>query len=222
MTEIWNFFSGNFLDAILLSAAFIGALLPLGAALAALFSVRDETHFEHRMGKVQKTVVFLDVLKKMSPETTAIQSMEKELSEKKTNLLLLKHMAGRQAVKYTKYFILYLVLASALIGLQSWNIEKEIASHEPPVVSKELFLNREKGADGITVTAMNGLTKVSVMDDSKSASYEYVYKESAETGLLEKTYERKIVHVPDAISCAMTAAWLLFIIAVRYLGQILI
>lgn len=199
MNELWNFITGNFIDALLFTVVLGLFLLCFGSCLAAWASLRDETQYQRKSVKLEDEIAYLLAFAKERPvladKKTEIASI---IKQKMNNLLLLKHIAGKQTAKYSKYAVLYAVLLAGALSVQSWNMDNELRTHET-VASREVV-------DGASSKSM-------VFNARTGASYEYLYFDDT------KVYEQKILHVPSVISNGCAVVWLFVIICIRHLSK---
>lgn len=215
MGELWNFLTGNFVDACLFILALVTAALFIGSLLAAWMSFRDETQYQHKRSKIDND---LDMLGKLGSIMSNAQTRREELQTKTENLLFLKHIAIRQTVKYMKYAAFYFVLFIAALGGQSLHMENEINSHE---VSLTEALQKSKDGNSSNITTKSydsGVMRVSVKDSSNNATYEYVYSGEQEDDK-QKTFQQKVNHLPSVLANIFAGLWLLMIWGIRYLRR---
>lgn len=174
-------------------------LLCFGSCLAAWASLRDETQYQRKNSRLEEEIAYLLVFTKERPalvdKRTGIVSI---IKQKMNNLLLLKHIAGKQTAKYAKYAVLYAVLLAGALSVQSWNMDNELRTHET-VASRDVV-------DGASSKSM-------VFNTRTGASYEYLYIDDT------KVYGQKILHVPSVISNGCAVAWLFVIIGIRHLSK---
>lgn len=221
MKELYLFITGNFIDAILFSFCAIFFLLCGGSFLAAWFSLRDETRYAYRRHKVDVDIGFSDWLIFRNWNSPELQAFLKKANEAIVNLLLLKRIAIRQTIKYSKYIFLYAGLLAVASGVQAWHMDQEINAHELSAESLDMVLNEEAlPEEGVDVKFHDEeIATVTVKDKEKSASYEFVYQKDG-TSWVRQGDGQKVLKIPNAIQNACAIIWLLLVWGFRYMRSV--
>jgi hypothetical protein len=183
--------------------------------MAAWCSFRDESQYERRKRKTDIETGFIMSLEKIQADDTG--PIKEKLEQKTANLLFLKHIAIKQAVKYSKYAIMYAVMFMGAFGIQIWHMNSEIREHE---VSASVIEGVEENGgtkDNVKVLSKeNGIKVVSVDSPSNSSTYEFVYNKDG-----EKVFEQKALHVPTVLTNLAAILWLLMIWGYRYIRGVI-
>jgi len=219
MDDLWFFLTGNLIDAVLFMICAIFLLLCVGSFLAAWFSLRDETQYAYRRHKVDVDVDFSGWLIFRHWDSPEVQAFRKKAEQTIVNLLILKHIAIRQTLKYGKYVLFYAGLLAASLGVQSWHMNAEIRDHELSAEQLRDVLDEESPPDGVQVKSHeDGVATVIVEDKERSASYEFAYAKDGE-GWQKKYNGQKVLKIPEALQNLCAVLWLLLLWGLRYLHK---